>query len=85
MTFKSAATGGRAPLPPPGARPVSSLVVVDRAVDLLSPACTQLTYEGLIDEVFGITNGAVMLDPGGCRRAPCGSGPASCITRTTAT
>ena len=55
--------------------------MLDRAVDLLSPACTQLTYEGLIDEVFGVTNGAVMLDPGGCAGAPCCSGLASCTTR----
>ena len=38
--------------------------MLDRAVDLLSPVCTQLTYEGLIDEVFGIANGAAQLDPG---------------------
>ena len=26
--------------------------------------CTQLTYEGLIDEVFGIKNGVVQLEIG---------------------
>lgn len=61
---KCGGAGGRPPLPPPGTRPVHCMVLLDRAVDLLSPACTQLTYEGLIDEVFGITNGAVVLDPG---------------------
>lgn len=37
-----------------------SLLLLDRNVDLLTPLATQLTYEGLIDEVYGITNG---LDP----------------------
>ncbi|CAG8726746.1 1582_t:CDS:10 [Rhizophagus irregularis] len=30
---------------------VDSLIILDRSVDLISPLCTQLTYEGLIDEV----------------------------------
>uniref|UniRef100_A0A8C7D580 Vacuolar protein sorting-associated protein 33A n=1 Tax=Oncorhynchus kisutch TaxID=8019 RepID=A0A8C7D580_ONCKI len=34
-----------------------SLLLLDRNVDLLTPLATQLTYEGLIDEVYGITNG----------------------------
>jgi hypothetical protein len=34
-------------------------------VDLVTPMCTQLTYEGLIDEVFGIKNGVVQLELGG--------------------
>jgi len=39
--------------------PVSSvaiehLLLLDRSVDLLSPLVTQLTYEGLIDEIYGI-------------------------------
>jgi len=33
-------------------------------VDLVTPLCTQLTYEGLIDEVFGIKNGVVQLELG---------------------
>jgi hypothetical protein len=33
---------------------IDSLIILDRSVDLISPLCTQLTYEGLIDEVFGI-------------------------------
>ena len=33
-------------------------------VDLVTPMCTQLTYEGLIDEVFGIKNGVVQLELG---------------------
>lgn len=34
-----------------------SLLLLDRNIDLLTPLATQLTYEGLIDEVYGITNG----------------------------
>ncbi|KAJ2005892.1 Vacuolar protein-sorting-associated protein 33 [Coemansia thaxteri] len=38
-----------------------SLVIVDRAVDMVTPLLTQLTYEGLISEVYGITNSSVTL------------------------
>ncbi|KAI9202754.1 Sec1-like protein [Polychytrium aggregatum] len=31
-----------------------SVLILDRSVDLITPMCTQLTYEGLIDEIFGI-------------------------------
>jgi hypothetical protein len=31
-----------------------SMIIIDRSVDLLTPMCTQLTYEGLIDEIYGI-------------------------------
>jgi hypothetical protein len=31
-------------------------LLLDRGVDLLTPLATQLTYEGLIDEIFGINN-----------------------------
>ncbi|CAG8439118.1 13289_t:CDS:10 [Acaulospora colombiana] len=33
---------------------IDSLIIIDRSVDLITPLFTQLTYEGLIDEVFGI-------------------------------
>uniref|UniRef100_A0A7S1PG27 Uncharacterized protein n=1 Tax=Percolomonas cosmopolitus TaxID=63605 RepID=A0A7S1PG27_9EUKA len=36
---------------------IHSLILLDRAVDLITPFRTQLNYEGLIDEVFGIENG----------------------------
>lgn len=32
------------------------MLLIDRAVDLISPLATQLTYEGLIDEIYGINN-----------------------------
>lgn len=40
---------------------IDSLVILDRSVDLLSTLPTQLTYEGLIDELFGISQAAVKL------------------------
>ncbi|CAL9708472.1 unnamed protein product [Knipowitschia caucasica] len=40
-----------------------TLLLLDRNVDLLTPLATQLTYEGLIDEVYGINNGYVKLPP----------------------
>ena len=33
---------------------IDAIVLLDRSVDLVSVLSTQLTYEGLIDEVFGI-------------------------------
>ncbi|MEE6504019.1 hypothetical protein FKM82_005048 [Ascaphus truei] len=40
-----------------------TLLLLDRNVDLLTPLATQLTYEGLIDEVYGIQNSHVKLPP----------------------
>jgi hypothetical protein len=33
-----------------------SLIILDRTVDMITPLLTQLTYEGLIDELIGIKN-----------------------------
>ena len=33
---------------------IDSLLIMDRTVDLLTPLLFQLTYEGLIDEIFNI-------------------------------
>ncbi|GJJ06549.1 hypothetical protein Clacol_000741 [Clathrus columnatus] len=35
---------------------IDALIIIDRQVDLLTPLLTQLTYEGLIDEMIGIKN-----------------------------
>lgn len=37
-----------------------TLLLLDRNVDLISPLATQLTYEGLIDEIYGIQNSKYM-------------------------
>ena len=60
----------RAELPQPSATSpalttgsIDSMVVIDRQVDLVTPMCTQLTYEGLIDEVIGIKNCKSLFHP----------------------
>ncbi|XP_055638417.1 vacuolar protein sorting-associated protein 33A isoform X2 [Toxorhynchites rutilus septentrionalis] len=40
---------------------IDQMIILDRSVDLMSVLATQLTYEGLIDEVFGINNTTVNL------------------------
>ncbi|XP_077995309.1 vacuolar protein sorting-associated protein 33A-like [Glandiceps talaboti] len=42
---------------------IDTLLLLDRNVDLLTPLASQLTYEGLIDETFGISNTNVKLPP----------------------
>ncbi|XP_072163867.1 vacuolar protein sorting-associated protein 33A-like [Diadema setosum] len=42
---------------------IDCLLLLDRNVDLLTPLATQLTYEGLIDEIYGIVNTTVKLPP----------------------
>ncbi|KAK5579940.1 hypothetical protein RB653_009629 [Dictyostelium firmibasis] len=41
---------------------IDSLILLDRDIDTITPMCTQLTYEGLIDEIFTINNNAVFLN-----------------------
>lgn len=33
---------------------VPSIVMIDRMVDMVTPMLTQLTYEGLVDEMLGV-------------------------------
>ena len=33
---------------------IDALILLDRTVDMVTPLSSQLTYEGLIDETFGI-------------------------------
>ncbi|PHZ11395.1 vacuolar protein sorting-associated protein 33A [Rhizopus microsporus ATCC 52813] len=42
---------------------IDQFIIIDRNVDLVTPLCTQLTYEGLIDETMGIKHCVVELDP----------------------
>ena len=42
---------------------ISALLLIDRTVDSLSPLLTPLTYEGLIDELFGIRYSILELLP----------------------
>ncbi|KAJ8120024.1 hypothetical protein ONZ43_g3162 [Nemania bipapillata] len=41
---------------------LESIVIIDREVDFVTPLLTQLTYEGLIDEVWGIQNNQTDVD-----------------------
>ncbi|KAF3495599.1 hypothetical protein DY000_02056204 [Brassica cretica] len=41
---------------------VDTLILLDREVDMVTPMCTQLTYEGLLNEFLHISNGAVEVD-----------------------
>ncbi|EWC45251.1 hypothetical protein DRE_05978 [Drechslerella stenobrocha 248] len=41
---------------------IENLIIIDREVDLVTPLLTQLTYEGLVDEIFGINNSHVELE-----------------------
>lgn len=36
---------------------VDGLIIIDRSVDWVTPMCTQLTYDGMLDEYIGINNG----------------------------
>lgn len=44
-------------------RPVT-LIVIDRAVDLVTPLLTQWTYEGLAEEALGMCNATLEVPPG---------------------
>ncbi|MCJ1243068.1 hypothetical protein MMC30_000264 [Trapelia coarctata] len=41
---------------------VESLIIIDREIDFATPLLTQLTYEGLIDELFGIKDNQTEVD-----------------------
>ncbi|XP_022765445.1 vacuolar protein-sorting-associated protein 33 homolog isoform X3 [Durio zibethinus] len=41
---------------------INTLILIDREVDMVTPMCSQLTYEGLLDEFLRIHNGSVELD-----------------------
>ncbi|XP_059628339.1 vacuolar protein-sorting-associated protein 33 homolog [Cornus florida] len=45
-----------------GVPEINTLILIDREVDMVTPMCTQLTYEGLLDEFLRVSNGAVELD-----------------------
>ena len=55
-----ASEAGRLALAP--SMTVEGLVIIDREVDLVTPLLTQLTYEGLIDELFGIEHNQTKVD-----------------------
>ncbi|CAH1254379.1 VPS33B [Branchiostoma lanceolatum] len=42
---------------------IGHLFLIDRDVDYVTPLCTQVTYEGLLDDIFGIKSGSVEFGP----------------------
>ncbi|KAM5575464.1 hypothetical protein ABKV19_014428 [Rosa sericea] len=42
---------------------INNVILLDREVDMVTPMCTQLTYEGIIDEFLHISNGSVEVGP----------------------
>jgi hypothetical protein len=56
-TSKSPSTFGLTP-----SAVVENVIIIDREIDFFTPLMTQLTYEGLIDEVFGIRNNQTEVD-----------------------
>ncbi|KAL6176832.1 hypothetical protein ACLB2K_053464 [Fragaria x ananassa] len=42
---------------------ITTVILLDREVDMVTPMCTQLTYEGIVDEFLRINNGSVEVDP----------------------
>ncbi|KAL8920951.1 MAG: hypothetical protein Q9208_005977 [Pyrenodesmia sp. 3 TL-2023] len=49
---------------------IESLIIIDREVDMATPLLTQLTYEGLIDEMFGIKNNQAEIETSIIGQAP---------------
>nr|GEW36837.1 vacuolar protein-sorting-associated protein 33 homolog isoform X1 [Tanacetum cinerariifolium] len=41
---------------------INTVIIIDRELDMITPMCCQLTYEGLLDEFLHINNGAVEID-----------------------
>ncbi|KAE8993048.1 Vacuolar protein-sorting-associated protein 33 [Phytophthora rubi] len=41
---------------------IDTLVLIDRNVDLVTPMCSPMTYEGLLDEILGVTHGFITVD-----------------------
>ncbi|KAI9057769.1 Sec1-like protein [Trametes sanguinea] len=62
---------------------IDSLIILDRRVDMISPLLTQLTYEGLIDELIGIKNSHVEL-PASLMSPPTASNQAEAAASSTA-
>ena len=41
---------------------IENLIIIDRDIDFATVLLTQLTYEGLLDELFGISNNQAEVD-----------------------
>ncbi|CAF2479503.1 unnamed protein product [Rotaria sp. Silwood2] len=45
----------------PGGRYIQTVILFDRSVDLITPFCSQMCYEGLLDEYFNIEGGRMKI------------------------
>ncbi|CAA6655531.1 unnamed protein product [Spirodela intermedia] len=45
-----------------GVPEINTIVLLDREVDMFTPMCFPLTYEGILDEILRINNGSVEVD-----------------------
>jgi len=63
---------------------IESLVVIDREVDYATPLLTQLTYEGLIEEVVGIENNQADVDSSIVGNVPQNQGASKTVGATPA-
>jgi hypothetical protein len=45
----------------PGGKQIQTVVLFDRSVDLITPFCSQMCYEGLLDEYFNIEGGRMKI------------------------
>ncbi len=43
----------------PGLSDFDAAIFIDRQSDLLSPLCSQLTFDGILNEVIGIKSGTL--------------------------
>ncbi|KZT73220.1 Sec1-like protein [Daedalea quercina L-15889] len=64
--------------------PIDSLIIIDRGADMVTPLLTQLTYEGLIDECFGVKNSHVEV-PASLLAAPPAPGQPNAASSSTTT
>mmetsp|Transcript_29628 Transcript_29628/g.52023 ORF Transcript_29628/g.52023 Transcript_29628/m.52023 type:complete len:615 (-) Transcript_29628:65-1909(-) len=46
----------------PGVPEIDECVLIDRTTDMVTPMLTQMTYEGIIDELIGVKNSCVEVD-----------------------
>jgi len=51
--------GAAAPAPGGIDGGIDTLILLDRSVDMVTPMCTQVTYEGLLDEILGLNYGQI--------------------------
>ena len=50
--YKITDDGGKTP-------EISELIMIDRSADMVTPLCSQMTYEGMLDDVLRIRNGFI--------------------------